>query len=97
MKHTRQIMAFLLTLVLCASMLGDVLCLTEYAHHNCSGEGCSVCVVLAQCDQHLHSAAAVRISDILLCCFMQAVYLTPAITRKAPCKTPVALKVKLLD
>ena len=98
MKHISKIMAFLFTLVLCASILGAVFCLAEHTYHDCSGEGCSVCAVLVQCDQRLRSTAAVGTSALLLLsAFMLTVCLTFAVTCEAACETLVSLKVELLN
>lgn len=98
MKHTSKIMAFLLTLVLCASMLGAVFCIAEHTHHDCTGESCAVCAVLEQCGERLHNAVSAASAAVMLLLFAQyAVRLIAAEISEAFSVTPVTLKVKLLN
>lgn len=98
MKKTSKIAAVLLTVVLCISMLGAAFCIAEHTHHDCAGESCAVCAVLEQCGERLHTAVSAASAAVMLLLFaLYAVSLTAAVLRESAGKTPVALKVKLLN
>ena len=98
MKNTCKISAILLTIILCVSILGAAFCFTEHSGHSCTGENCVVCAVLEQCDQRIRNIATAVTAVTMLMFFAQrAVTLCRLETLEAGGKTPVALKVKLLN
>lgn len=98
MKKANRIVMIMAVIVLCLSVLGSASCLAFHSHHHCTGENCSVCVVITQCDQRLRSAAVSGSSALLLLCYAAlAAFLTGAETREASCETLVSLKVEMLN
>lgn len=98
MKKHSGLIAVLMTLLLCISMLGSVFIITEHTHHDCTGEGCTVCMVLEQCDERVRALGmAVSAFLMLLCIMFAAVSLPVPAVRTANTHTPVSWKVKLLN
>ena len=98
MKKHSGLIAVLLTILLCISMLGSVLFIAEHTHHDCTGEGCAVCMVLEQCDERVRAlGTAVSLFLMLLCVMFTAGSLPAPVLRTAGCETPITLKVKLLN
>lgn len=87
-----------MTILLCISMLGSVLIIAEHTHHDCTGEGCAVCMVLEQCDERVRAlGTAVSALLMFLCVMFTAVSLPVSAIRTVNTHTPVSWKVKLLD
>ena len=98
MKIAGRFVMLSAAIVLCLSIFGSVFFPAMHVHHHCTGEHCSVCAVLVQCDQRLRSAAAVGSAALLLLtCSMAAAFLTSAETREVSCETLVSLKVEMLS
>ena len=98
MKRAGRFVIVAFVIVFCLSFLGSVSFLAIHTHHHCTGESCSVCAVLVQCDQRLRSAAAAGSSALLLLfCTKTAAFLTSTGTREASCETLVSLKVEMLN
>ncbi len=98
MKKYSKIAAVLVTVMLCVSVLAAVFCAAAHTHHDCTGAGCAVCAVLEQCDQRLRGAAAAAAAVLPVLFFAKyAVIPRTAGTREASGRTPVTLKVKLLN
>ena len=98
MKKCGKIAAVLLTVVLCLSELGAAFLVAGHTHHDCTGESCTVCDVLAQCDQRIRAVPVAAAAVLLLLFFAQyALSLTAAVPSETSGKTPVNLKVKLLN
>ena len=98
MKKHSGLIAVLLTILLCISMLGSVLFIAEHTRHECTGEGCAVCMVLEQYDERVRAlGTAVSVFLMLLCVMFTAGSLLAPALRTAGCDTPITLKVKLLN
>ena len=98
MKKHSELIAVLMTILLCISMLGSVLIIAEHTHHNCTGEECVVCTVLEQCDQRVRAlGTAVSGCFMLLCVIFTAVSLSFSAVRTVSSHTLITLKVKLLN
>lgn len=98
MKKHSGLIAVLMTLLLCISMLGSVLIIADHTHHDCTGEGCAVCMVLEQCDARVRAlGTAVSAVLMLLCMMFTAVSLPVSAVRTVISHTPVTWKVKLLN
>ena len=98
MKNTSKIIIVLLTIVLCVSMLSAVFCIAEHTHHDCTGEGCAVCMMLEQCDERVRAlGTAVSALLMFLCVMFTAVSLPVSAVRTVSSHTPITLKVKLLN
>lgn len=98
MKKTDRFMTFAAALVLCISVLCAVFFLSSHIHHHCTGDECTVCAVLIQCEQRMQGAALANAAGKLMCyaalCFIcMCIY--------AACETVsdtlVSLKVELLN
>lgn len=96
-KHSRLI-SVLMTILLCISLLGSVLFIAEHTQHDCIGEGCSVCMVLEQCDARVRVLGTTVSALLMLLCVM---FTTVSLSVSAVCTvsshTPITLKVKLQD
>ena len=98
MKKYSRFAAVTVAVLLCISMLGAVFCVAAHTHHDCTGTSCAVCAVLEQCDQRLRGAAAAAAAVLMLLFFAKyAVIPRTAGIREASGRTPVKLKVKLLN
>lgn len=98
MKKHSGLIAVLMTILLCISMLGSVLIIADHTHHDCTGEGCAVCMVLEQCDARVRAlGTAVSAVLMLLCTTFAAILLPVSAVRTVSSHTPITLKVKLLD
>lgn len=98
MKRAGRFVIIAAVMIVCLSFLSSVSFLAIHTHHHCTGEHCSVCVILAQCDLRLRSAAAASFAALLLLtCSVSTAFLTGAETREAPCETLVSLKVEMLN
>lgn len=98
MKKHSGLIAVLMTILLCISMLGSVLIIAEHTHHDCTGEGCAVCMVLEQCDARvrvLGTAASALL--MLLCVMFKTAALSVSAVRTVSTHTLITLKVKLLN
>lgn len=98
MKKHSGLIAVLMTLLLCISMLGSVFIIAEHTHHDCTGEGCAVCMMLEQCDERVRSlGTAVSMFLMLFCIMFSAVSLPVSAVCTVSSHTPITLKVKLLN
>ncbi len=98
MKKHSGLIAVLMTILLCISVLGSVLFIAEHTQHDCVGESCAVCMVLEQCDARVRAlGTAVSALLMLLCIMFTAVSLPVSAVRTVSSHTPITLKVKLLD
>lgn len=87
-----------MTILRCISMLGSVLIIAEHTHHDCTGEGCAVCMMLEQCDERVRAlGTAVSALLMFLCVMFTAVSLPVSAVRTVSSHTPITLKVKLLN
>ena len=98
MKLHRGLLAGLLTVLLCVSMLGSVFAVPARTSHDCIGEGCAVCMILSQCDARVRMPGIASVSfPVLLCMICAAVSAPVPAVRAAHCGTPVTWKVRLLN
>ena len=98
MKRVGRFVIAALVIVFCLSFLGSVSFFAIHTHHHCTGESCSVCAVLVQCDQRLRIATAAGSTVLLLLfCTKAAAFLTSTRTCEASCETLVSLKVEMLN
>ena len=98
MKKHSGLIAVLMTILLCISMLGSVLIIAEHTHHDCAGEGCAVCMMLEHCDERVRAlGTAVSVFLMLLCIMFTAISLSVSAVRTVSSHTPITLKVKLLN
>lgn len=87
-----------MTILRCISMLGSVLIIAEHTHHDCTGEGCAVCMMLEQCDARVRAlGTAVSALLMLFCTMFVVVSLPVSAVRTVSSHTPITLKVKLLN
>ena len=97
MKRSR-IIAFMAAVILLVTVFFSYEYIIQNAHHNCSGEECTVCMELAMAAQtisHLKVIPVLSFSMTVLCVFT-LVYTGITQTLSIP-KTLITLKVELLD
>ena len=98
MKKHSGLIAVLMTILLCISMLGSVLIIAEHTPHDCTGEGCAVCMVLEQCNERARAlGTAASMFLMLLCIMFTAASLPLSGGRTVSAHTPITLKVELLN
>jgi hypothetical protein len=98
MKTKSRAISILLTMALCLSMLSAALFVSVCHRHHCTGAECSVCAVIAQCEQRLQTVTPPAGSTLILLVTVFALVRTiSAAEQFDPEKTPVSLKVKLLN
>lgn len=93
-KHAALIIALMLFFV----MLISTLFIARNAHHDCSGDGCSVCAIIAVCENLLKNiSAAAAAAAVLAAAVFVFIRSIEAAAVFCPAATPVSLKVKLSD
>jgi len=93
-KHAAMIIALMLFVV----MLFSALFIAHETHHDCTGEGCSVCTILAVCENMLKNISAAAAAAAVLTAAVFAIVKTlETASVFCPEATPVSLKVKLSD
>ncbi len=96
-KHKRLAAVIFAVLVLVALMT-SLFFMSSEADHDCIGEDCPVCAVIALCRTTLETLCGLLIAAALAfaCCRFAALLLS---VRRVPAylKTPITLKVKLLN
>lgn len=97
MKRTKHA-ALIIALMLFVVMLFSALFIAHETHHDCTGEGCSVCAMLAVCENMLKNiSVAAAAAAVLTAAVFVFVKSLEAAAVFCPAATPVSLKVKLSD
>ena len=97
MSAMRRLLALLVLCLFVSMLLFYGLFLAKESAHECSGEDCVICALIGVCEQILRNPMLAA----LLCCALAAAGLGISLflQRTASCdpRTPVILKVKLLN
>lgn len=97
-KNISRITALLLGLTIGFVILGSALFIAENSDHDCTGDNCSICLTLRQCEQNFEKlgtagAAAIAVIAVVMA-FTEAVCI---IKNEANTNTLIKLKVELLN
>ena len=97
MKRTKHA-ALIIALMLFVVMLFSALFIAHETHHCCTGENCSVCAILAVCENMLKNiSAAAAAAAVLTAAVFVIIKTLETASVFCPAATPVSLKVKLSD
>lgn len=95
---TRRIAAGLLAALVLVAMMTSLCFLAGEADHDCIGESCPVCAVIALCRSTLRALCGLLLAAAIAVLCVRAAAVLPSALRVAANRcTPVALKVKLLN
>ncbi|MBO4870014.1 MAG: hypothetical protein J5585_09925 [Clostridia bacterium] len=97
MINKRRLSAVILTALVFAVVMTSLFVVAHGADHDCTGDNCPVCALISVCRSTLKTlagAAAAAAVFALVRAFSDAVCLCRAAAKN---KTPIQLKVKLLD
>ncbi|MBQ2580719.1 MAG: hypothetical protein II574_03725 [Ruminococcus sp.] len=93
-KHAALIIALMLFFV----MLISAVFIAHETQHDCSGDGCGICAILAVCENMLKNiSAAAAAAAVLAAAVFIFIRSIEAAAVFCPAATPVSLKVKLSD
>ncbi len=98
MTKQRRIKALVLAFFVIFAMTTSLFVIVHEADHDCIGENCAVCAVVALCENTIKvlCGALVAIALLIVCgCFHSCTFL--AFYKQTYCKTLVSLKIKLLN
>ena len=97
MKRTKHA-ALIIALMLFVVMLFSALFIAHETQHECTGDGCSVCAILAVCENMLKNiSAAAAAAAVLTAAVFVIIKTLETASVFCPAATPVSLKVKLSD
>ena len=97
MMNKRRLSAVILTALVFAVVMTSLFVVAHGADHDCTGDNCPVCALISVCRNTLKTladAAAVLAVLACVCAFSRAGCFCRAAAEN---KTPIQLKVKLLD
>ncbi|MCR4615738.1 MAG: hypothetical protein K5756_06270 [Clostridiales bacterium] len=97
MKKAKRLSAVILTAFIIAAMMTPLFVMAHEADHDCIGENCPVCAVISACQNTIKAlgSALVALAAAFACCLILfAICFTYNISYN---KTPISLKVKLLN
>lgn len=97
MKNTRRITAVILTALVLVAVVSSLFAVIHEAHHDCTGENCRICAMIAVCRSTLKAFADALIVTSVFSSLCAAFVLMRFTHTGAYGKTPTALKVKLLN
>ena len=98
MTNKKRRAAVLLAALILASLMTSVFVITKEADHDCIGSSCPVCVAIEVCRSVLKTrGSAVPAAAALFAVFRFAAAAPPFSGAPAVRKTPISLKVKLLN
>ena len=97
MKRTKHA-ALIIALMLFVVMLFSALFIAHETQHECTGDGCSVCAILAVCENMLKNiSSAAAAAAVLTAAVFVIIKTLETASVFCPAATPVSLKVKLSD
>lgn len=98
MAKKRRLAAIMLAALLLVAVTASLFVVAYEADHDCIGEGCSVCAVIALCRNTLKTLCGVLLTAaVAFACFRFAASLLSAYCVSSYRETPITLKVKLLN
>ena len=98
-KGRVRVLSWVILLVFSLVIFSSSLFIITHAAHDCTGEGCSICMELAECHKTLHTlGTAVKgvLQLILILCIVPAICKVIIKTHSAH-TTLISLKVELLN
>ena len=96
-KH-RRLAAVLLAALLLVAVAASLFLMAQEADHDCIGDGCPVCAVLALCRNTLKTLCGVLLAAaVAFACFRVAARILSDLRVLSDRETPITLKVKLLN
>ena len=97
MKNIKRTTAVLLAALVLFAVISSLFAVIHEAHHDCTGENCRVCAMVAVCRTTLRTLADALIAaaavSACLCTALPVIYFSRAYFGK----TLISLKVKLLN
>lgn len=98
MSKLKRFLIIAVTLIISFAMLSSVIFIAVEADHDCSGEECEICCAITACINVLRIFnAAVAFSAVSTAAFYAVIKALGRQSFTSYCKTPVALKTKLLN
>ena len=98
MTKARRITNVVLAVLVFAAVTFSLFMIARGADHDCIGENCPVCAVIALCRNTLkYLGGALTAAAVLLACLRSAQYSVPSFRAGYSSQTPISLKVKLLN
>ena len=98
MKKRSRFFASLAVLLIVFVLFASLYFILHEAHHDCSGEDCPVCRLIAVCRDTLKGFAFISVLvGILLAFLFRSSAFRSALKEKRFTHTPVSLKVRLLN
>ncbi len=98
MTGKRGVLSALLAALLLLALIGSFALIVHEAEHDCSGEGCPVCAMIAICRDTLRRFTGAVVLGAAVVWLISFFALGVCISARERCvKTPVFLKVKLLN
>lgn len=98
MRKYKRAAAIILASTVLIAMAASLFVVACEANHDCAGEDCMICAILAVCQNTLKTLTdALTAFAMLLALVFCAVSLTTAFKAPAHVQTPISLKVKLLN
>lgn len=98
MTNKRRLAAVFLAAFILFAMTASLFVMAHEADHDCIGEGCSICAVISLCRNTLKALGGTLIAAALLfACLRFAAPILLPIRVSSYSKTPITLKVKLLN
>jgi len=93
--HSKRTIFAALAALMIAAMLFSWFFLTMEAKHDCTGEDCHICLLIAQCMQQNKLWTISAFMQIVLIGFLPVLILSYVFIAFSPCNTLVLCKVKL--
>ena len=80
------------------ALIASLFFIVHEADHDCIGEGCPVCAVVALCRDSLETLgnSLIAVAAVFSCCFFTVLAVLFSLSATY-LQTPISLKVKLLD
>lgn len=98
MKKRTKIMAVILIVLFLITVCLSYIFIIENAHHNCTGEDCTICMQLEHAEQFLSGLKFIPVLSFLMMAFCVFTQLCAVFNQSFCVKnTLVLLKVELLD
>lgn len=99
MNNKNRILSFVVLLIFSFVIFSSACYIAVHTGHECSGDNCSVCIELAECDHVLHTLALGTSAAIklMLLLFTVAALIKAVIRVYSEHDTLVTLKVELLS
>ena len=98
MANKRRFASIIIAAFIVVAVLTSLFVVAHEADHDCIGEDCPVCAVIAACQTILKTLRdALVVAAAALVCFVVAASIEKFISIRSSENTPISLKVKLLN